>query len=152
MRWDEINLDKKIWAVPAHRMKAGREHRVPLSKRATAILIRLSEGRSGDFVFPGQHHGKPLSNKAMELMLRRMKIENATVHGFRSSFRDWAGNSTNFPREVVETALAHVVGDRAEQAYRRSDALEKRRKLMETWASYCTAAPGQKVVPFRGKA
>ena len=127
MRWDEIDLDKKIWTVPAHRMKAGREHRVPLSQRATDILVRLSEGRSGDFVFPGQRRDKPLSNMAMEMMLRRMKIENATVHGFRSSFRDWAGNETGYPRELIETALAHVIGDKAEQAYRRSDALEKRR-------------------------
>ena len=152
MRWDEIDLDKKVWTVPAHRMKAGREHRVPLSQRATDILARLSEGRSGDFVFPGQRRDKPLSNKAMELMLRRMKIENATVHGFRSSFRDWAGNETGYPRELIETALAHVIGDKAEQAYRRSDALEKRRQLMEAWASYCAADPTEKVVPFRGKA
>ena len=152
MRWDEIDLDKKIWTVPAHRMKAGREHRVPLSQRATDILARLSEDRSGDFVFPGQRRDKPLSNMAMEMMLRRMKIENATVHGFRSSFRDWAGNETGYPRELIETALAHVIGDKAEQAYRRSDALEKRRQLMEAWASYCTADPTQKVVPFRGKA
>ena len=152
MRWDEIDFDKKVWTVPAHRMKAGREHRVPLSQRATGILARLGEDRSGGFVFPGQRRDKPLSNKAMELMLRRMKIENATVHGFRSSFRDWAGNETGYPRELIETALAHVIGDKAEQAYRRSDALEKRRQLMEAWASYCTADPTQKVVPFRGKA
>ncbi len=137
MRWEEVDLAKKIWTVPAHRMKAGREHRVPLSKRATVILVRLTEQRSGDFVFPGQRRDKPLSNMAMEMMLRRMKIENATVHGFRSSFRDWAGNETSYPRELIETALAHVIGDKAEQAYRRSDALEKRRSLMEAWADYC---------------
>ena len=145
MRWDEIDLDKKIWTVPANRMKAGREHRVPLSQRATTILVRLTEGRSGDFVFPGQRQDKPLSNMAMEMMLRRMKIENATVHGFRSSFRDWAGNETVYPRELIETALAHVIGDKAEQAYRRSDALEKRRKLMEAWAAYCERATGNVV-------
>jgi integrase len=132
-------------------MKAGREHRVPLSQRATDILVRLAEQRSGNFVFQGQRRDKPLSNMAME-MLRRMKIQNATVHGFRSSFRDWAGNETGYPRELIETALAHVIGDRAEQAYRRSDALEKRRKLMEAWASYCTASPFEKVVSFRNKA
>jgi integrase len=152
MRWDEIDFEKKVWTVPAHRMKAGREHRVPLSQRATDILARLGEGRSGDFVFPGQRRDKSLSNMAMEMMLRRMKIKNATTHGFRSSFRDWAGNETSYPRELIETALAHVIGDKAEQAYRRSDALEKRRQLMEAWASYCTADPAQKVVPFRGKA
>ena len=148
MRWGEIDLGKKIWRVPAHRMKAGREHRVPLSQRATDILAILGEARSGDFVFPGQRGDKPLSNMAMEMMLRRMKIENATVHGFRSSFRDWAGNETSYPRELIETALAHVVGDKAEQAYRRSDALEKRRQLMEAWAAYCAADPTQKVVPM----
>jgi integrase len=136
VRWPEIDLDKKIWTVPADRMKAGREHRVPLSPRALAILRQLAKVRVSDFVFAGRARNKPLSNMAMEMVLRRMKIEGATVHGFRSSFRDWAGNVSNFPREVVETALAHVIGDKAEQAYRRSDALEKRRKLMEAWAAY----------------
>ena len=149
MRWDEIDLDKKIWTVPAHRMKAGREHRVPLSQRATAILVRLTEQRSGDFVFAGQRRGEPLSNKALETMLRRMKIENATVHGFRSSFRDWAGNETGYPRELIETALAHVIGNQAEQAYRRSDALEKRRNLMEAWANYCEPKRTINVVRMR---
>ena len=137
MQWSEIDIDKKIWTVPANRMKAGREHRVPLSPRAVAILSQLEKPRTGDLVFPGQARNKPLSNMAMEMMLRRMKVNNATVHGFRSSFRDWAGNVSNFPREVVETALAHVIGDKAEQAYRRSDALEKRRQLMDAWAAYC---------------
>jgi len=149
MRWEEIDLDKKIWTVPAHRMKAGREHRVPLSKRATAILVRLTGARSGDFVFPGQRRDKPLSNMAMEMMLRRMKIENATVHGFRSSFRDWAGNETGYPRELIETALAHIIGDKAEQAYRRSDALEKRRELMEAWAGYCEPKRLANVLPMK---
>jgi integrase len=146
MRWSEIDLDKKIWTVPASRMKAGREHRVPLSPRAVAILLKLEKQKSGEFVFPGQARNKPLSNMAMEMVLRRMKIEDATVHGFRSSFRDWAGNVSNFPREVVETALAHVIGDKAEQAYRPSDALEKRRKLMEAWGTYCAMPKGGKVV------
>ena len=137
MRWTEVDIDKKIWTVPANRMKAGREHRVPLSPRAVAILCQLEKLKAGEFVFPGQARGKPLSNMAMEMVLRRMKIDDCTVHGFRSSFRDWAGNVSSFPREVVETALAHVIGDKAEQAYRRSDALEKRRKLMEAWALYC---------------
>ena len=137
MRWQEIDLAKKIWTVPADRMKAGREHRVPLSARAVAILRQLEKLKTGDFVFAGQARNKPLSNMAMEMVLRRMKIEGVTVHGFRSSFRDWAGNVSNFPREITETALAHVVGNKAEQAYRRGDALEKRRKLMDAWASYC---------------
>jgi integrase len=149
MHWSEIDLDKKIWTVPANRMKAGREHRVPLSPRAVDIFRQLEKLRTGEFVFPGQARGKPLSNMAMEMILRRMKIENATVHGFRSSFRDWAGNVSNFPRELVETALAHVIGDKAEQAYRRSDALEKRRKLMDAWAAYCAAPRTGSLVAFR---
>jgi integrase len=149
MRWPEIDLDKKTWTVPAARMKAGREHRVPLSPRAVAILRKLEKLKAGQFVFPGQARNKPLSNMAMEMVLRRMKIEDATVHGFRSSFRDWAGNVSNCPREVVETALAHVIGDKAEQAYRRSDALEKRRKLMEAWAAYCEPRAKSNVVTIR---
>lgn len=149
MQWSEIDLDRKIWTVPATRMKAGREHRVPLSPRAVTILGQLEMVKAGEFVFPGQTRNKPLSNMAMEMILRRMKIENATVHGFRSSFRDWAGNVSNFPRELVETALAHVIGDKSEQAYRRSDALEKRRKLMDEWAEYCSAPPFGQVVSSR---
>jgi integrase len=145
MRWEEVDLGKKLWTVPAHRMKAGREHRVPLSGRAISILRALEKVRSGPFVFPGQVRGKPLSNMAMEMVLRRMKLD-VTVHGFRSSFRDWAGNVSSFPREVVETALAHVIGDKAEQAYRRSDALEKRRKLLEAWAQYCEPKSSANVV------
>lgn len=145
-RWSEIDLDKKIWTVPANRMKAGREHRVPLSSRAVSIIKQLAKLKAGEFVFPGQSPKRPLSNMAMEMVLRRMEIEGATVHGFRSSFRDWAGNVTSFPREIVETALAHVIGDKAEQAYRRSDALEKRRKLMEAWASYCEPRKSGNVV------
>jgi integrase len=149
MQWSEIDLEKKNWTVPANRMKAGREHRVPLSSRAVAILRQLEKPRTGDLVFPGQARNKPLSNMAMEMMLRRMKIHDATVHGFRSSFRDWAGNVSNFPRELVETALAHVIGDKAEQAYRRSDALEKRRKLMDAWAAYCASPKTGSVIAFR---
>src|SRR6266851_3254214 len=149
MQWSEIDLDTKVWTVPANRMKAGREHRVPLSPRAVAILRQLEELKAGEFVFPGQARDKPLSNMAMEMILRRMKIHNATVHGFRSSFRDWAGNESNFPRELIETALAHVIGDKAEQAYRGSDALEKRRKLMDAWANYCLTPRTAKVVQMR---
>jgi hypothetical protein len=112
-------------------------------------LKHMAKLKTGDFVFPGHGRGKPLSNMAMEMVLRRMKIENATVHGFRSSFRDWAGNVTNFPREVTETALSHVIGDKAEQAYRRSDALDKRRKLMEAWAAHCEPRASANVVHMR---
>jgi integrase len=96
-----------------------------------------------------QVRDKPLSNMAIEMVLRRMKIQNATVHGFRSSFRDWAGNVSNFPREITETALAHVIGDKAEQAYRRSDALEKRRKLMDAWSAYCEPKETANIVHMR---
>ena len=148
MGWSEVDLDKKIWTVPANRMKAGREHRVPLSERAVAILRQLAEIKTGDFVFPGQRKNRRLSNMAIFMMLRRMKAD-VTVHGFRSSFRDWAGNETSYPRDLIETALAHVIGDKAEQAYRRSDALEKRRKLMEAWASYCEPKANSNVLQLR---
>jgi integrase len=151
MRWSEIDFQPAVWSLPAERMKAGRPHRVPLSTRAVAILRELKKSKRGEFVFAGRTPGEPLSPTAMKAGLRRMKVE-VTVHGFRSSFRDWAGNETPTPREIVETALAHAVGDTTEQAYRRSDALEKRRQLMEAWADYCTAAPAQKIVPFRKRA
>jgi integrase len=109
--WPEIDRKAKVWTVPAERMKSGREHRVPLTARALEILDRVETIRAGDYVFPGQRRGRPLSAMAMEMMLRRMKVENATVHGFRSSFRDWAGECTSFPREVAEGALAHTIGD-----------------------------------------
>ncbi|MGH6842728.1 MAG: tyrosine-type recombinase/integrase [Methylocella sp.] len=136
-RWLEIDAGAKVWTVPAARMKAGREHRVPLSGQAIAILENLASHETGDFVFPGHTHAKPLSNMAFEMLLRRMKIEGVTTHGFRSSFRDWAGDKTAFPREIAEAALAHVAGDATEQAYRRGDALEKRRALMGAWGAFC---------------
>ena len=135
--WDEFDIKSAVWTIPAARMKSGRVHRVPLSDRAVAIIKKLEKMRSAEFVFPGRKADRPLSNMSMEMVLRRMKIEDSTMHGFRSSFRDWVGNETHFPREVAEAALAHVVGDAAEQAYRRGDALEKRRELMEAWANYC---------------
>ncbi len=152
-RWSEIDLAAQVWTVPAARMKATREHRIPLSERALAILERLSEARTGELVFPGQRAGRPLSVMAMEMLLRRMDQDAVTVHGFRSAFRDWAGNETHFPREVAEAALAHVVGDKAEQAYRRGDALEKRRALMSAWASHCgEPGAGSNVVAMKIKA
>jgi integrase len=135
-RWPEMDIASKVWTVPAEQMKAGREHRVPLCPRALAILESVSKFRVSEFVFPGERTRKPLGHSALYAVLRRVEAE-ASVHGFRSSFRDWAGNETNFPREVAEAALAHAVGDKSEQAYRRSDALEKRRKLMIAWANYC---------------
>jgi integrase len=130
-------------------MKAGREHRVPLSRRALKIVKAMHEARNGDFVFPGQRPGKPLSVMALEMVLRRMKIENATVHGFRSAFRDWAAECTHFANEVCEMALAHSVGSKVEAAYRRGDLFEKRRKLMGAWAAYCATPETGKIVAFR---
>ncbi len=123
-------------------MKAGREHRVPLSTRAMEILQEMTTVREeGDLVFPSRS-GRPLSNMAMEMLLRRMKVGNVTVHGFRSSFRDWAAEETPFAREMAEAALAHVVGDTTERAYRRGDALEKRRQLMQAWAGFLSSRGG----------
>jgi integrase len=147
-RWDEIDFKQQLWTVSAVRMKGGREHRVPLSGRALAILEKLAEAKTGEFVFPGQRRGKPLSSMALEMVLRRMELQAVTVHGFRSAFRDWAGDCTSFPREVAEAALAHVAGDATERAYRRSDALEKRRKLMDAWAQYLESGAGGKVIPL----
>jgi integrase len=140
MTWDEVDLQRELWIVPAVRMKGGREHRVPLSPRAVELVQQMERLRSHDGrdcpVFPGAKGGRPMSNMAMEMTLRRMGRGDITVHGFRSSFRDWAGECTHFPREVAEAALAHLVGDATERAYRRGDALAKRRALMEAWAEY----------------
>jgi integrase len=135
MRWDEINFEQKLWGIPSHRMKAGREHRVPLSARAVAILEKQREHAVGDHVFTGFGQGH-LSSKSMIGFLRKMGIKES-VHGFRSTFRNWCGDKTHFDRETIETCLAHQVGNEVERAYRTSDALEKRRAVMEAWASYC---------------
>jgi integrase len=143
-RWPEIDLKTKIWTVPPARMKAGREHRVPLSGRAVAILEAARKLRrdDSDVVFPGQSAEGCLSNMAMAAVLKRMKRDDITVHGFRSSFRDWAGEVSSFPNEVCEMALAHAIRDKAEAAYRRGDLFEKRRALMEAWAAYCEPPVG----------
>jgi integrase len=146
-RWDEVNLEACVWTVPAARMKAGREHRVPLSAPAVEILRQMEHKRLGEYVFPGMRSGRPLSVMALEMVLRRMKVD-VTVHGFRSAFRDWAGERTHFPREVAEAALAHLVGDAVERAYRRGDALEKRRKLMDAWSNFFDQKSGPNVVPL----
>jgi integrase len=132
--WAEVDLDQALWTIPADRMKARRDHRVPLSAPALAILQRLYEARSGDFVFPGGKPGKGLSNMAFLTLLRRMQRHDLTAHGFRSTFKDWATEQTGFPNEVSEMALAHAVGDKVEAAYRRSDLFDKRRQLMAEWA------------------
>jgi integrase len=145
-RWAEIDRDAKVWTVPAARMKAGVEHRVPLSAAAMEILERLAGIRTGELLFTGQRRGGQLSNSGVALIVP----DGATIHGFRSAFRDWCGNETNFPRELAEAALAHRTGDSTEQAYRRGDALEKRRALMESWAAFCgPVAAGVNVVPLR---
>jgi integrase len=148
-RWEEIDFGKAIWIIPASRMKVGKEHRVPLSNRSIAILTALQENRTSDFVFPGTTRGRPLSGMAMAMQLRRMKLQDITVHGFRSTFRDWAGETTSFSREVCEQALAHTIGNKTEAAYRRGDLFEKRLKLMEAWASYCEPKPSNNVPMVR---
>lgn len=135
--WAEVDLDKGTWTIPADKMKAGKEHRVALSVPAIELLRSLP--RRGEFVFPGLKRGSHLSNMAMENVLRRMKVKPFTVHGFRSSFRDWCAEQTDYPRELAEMALAHTVGSEVERAYLRSDGLERRRKLMEDWAAYVAA-------------
>jgi integrase len=147
-RRDEMDFEGKVWTVPAGRTKAAREHRIPLSERAVDILREMEAERTGEFVFPGQRPGRPLSGMAFEMLLRRINSPY-TAHGFRSSFRDWAGNETLFTRELAEHALAHVIGDKAEQAYRRSDALARRRELMDAWAKHCEGAAGENVVAFK---
>ncbi len=151
-RWPEIDFETKIWTVPAARMKAQRDHRVPLPKRALEILREQHQTRLSDdgFVFGGQKVGKPLSTNAMDALLQeRMKFPQFTIHGFRATFKDWSADMTHHQREVIEAALAHVIGDKAEQAYRRTDALEKRRWLMEDWADYIDGAAGRVVAMER---
>ena len=148
-RWEEFDLDRAVWTVPSERMKGGREHRVPLSRRALEIVKAMYKAHNSDFVFAGQKLGKPLSATTLLMLLRRMKIEDATVHGFRSAFRDWAAECTNFSNEVCEAALAHTIGNKVEAAYRRGDLLDKRGKLMDAWAAYCATPNAGKVVAFR---
>ena len=147
-RWEEIDFDARVWTIPAERTKAAREHRIPLSGRVVSILREMEATRTGGYVFPGRRPGCPLNGTAFEVLLRRIGSPY-TAHGFRSSFRDWAGNETHFPRELAEHALAHVIGDRAEQAYRRSDALQRRRELMDAWANYCEGGAGDNVLAFK---
>ena len=147
-RWTEFDLDAGLWTIPAERMKARREHRVALSKRALAIVSELDKTRTSEFVFPGQKPNRPLSNMAMLMLLERMGRRGAiTSHGFRSTFSDWASEVSPYSSELRETALAHAIGNKAEAAYRRGDALEKRRAMMESWAQWCEPKAGN-VLPF----
>jgi integrase len=142
-RWDEIDFAERLWTVPGERMKAGKEHRVPLSDAALAILDEMQKVHHSDFVFPGQRVGRPLSVTAMLKVLIRMGRADLTVHGFRAAFTDWAAERTNFPAEVREMALAHTVSDKVEAAYRRGDLFEKRRQLAEAWARFCEGPPAE---------
>ncbi|WP_270937193.1 tyrosine-type recombinase/integrase [Falsiroseomonas oryzae] len=153
-RWSEIDLARGVWVVPGDRMKAGREHRVPLSAAAVAILRTMADLRDAEapdpLVFPGLRQGKPLSENTLNEVLKRMKRPDLTVHGFRSTFRDWAAERSQFPRELAEKALAHVLGDATEAAYQRGDMFEKRRRMMDAWAEFCArAAKPAEVVPLR---
>lgn len=143
----EIDLTKSVWTIPADRMKGGREHRVPLSPAAVKVIKVQPEGT---YLFSGGKEGAPLSNMAMLQLLKRMGRDDLTVHGFRSTFRDWAAECTSYPGEVCEMALAHAISDKAEAAYRRGDLFEKRRQLMLDWAKYCDTPKGE-VVPIARK-
>jgi integrase len=144
--WGEIDLAGRVWTIPGKRMKAGREHRVPLSARAVEIIEKMAAIRHSDLVFPGRH-GQLSRTACAELV-----PAGATIHGFRSSFRDWCGEETNFPSEIAEGALAHSTGDATERAYRRGDALEKRRALMDAWAQFIAAKSVDNVVMWRPQA
>ena len=141
-QWPEFDFDTAIWTVPAERMKTGTEHRVPLTKEMITILEPL-KAMNSDYVFEGQKRHKPLSDMAMLMLLRRMKIEGVTVHGFRSTFRDWASEAAQAPREIAEMSLSHNIGNTVERAYARSDLLDRRRALIERWTQYVTGEQGQ---------
>ena len=138
MAWYEVDFEHKLWTVPGERIKAGKEHRVPLSDAAMQLLESLKDTKLADtdIVFPSTRDHKPLSDMTLTAVLRRMKRDDITVHGFRSSFRDWAAEATDYPQEMAEMALAHIVGNKVEAAYRRGDMLEKRRAMMQAWASF----------------
>lgn len=135
-RWDEFDLATAIWRIPAERMKAGKEHRIPLSPSAVTLLKHMQAIKQNEFVFPGQRKNRPLSNMAILQLLKRMGRSDLTAHGFRSTFRDWIGETTHYPREVAEAALAHLLKDKAEAAYARGDLFEKRTSMMSAWSKY----------------
>jgi integrase len=147
--WDEIDLKAAVWTIPGSRTKSGREHRVPLSDRALAILEELPRVEGNRYLFIGARRGHALSDQSMRRLLQAV-APDATVHGFRSSFADWASEQTAFARETIEAALSHAVGDSTERAYRRGDVIEKRRRLMAAWADYCGRPPASgDVVPMQ---
>lgn len=147
-KWGECDLDQRIWIIPPERMKGGKEHRVPLSKDVITLMQNLPRFEGCPFVFPSRQ-GKPLSDMSISAVCKRMRVD-AVPHGFRSTFRDWCAENTNFPREVAEAALSHTVGNAVEAAYRRGDLLDKRRQLMDAWADYIRKpAGGNKAIPVR---
>lgn len=148
----EFDLAEAVWTVPGERMKGGKPHRVPLSPAAVALVRERIEAVGTGYLFPGLRRDKPLSNMTMTLVMRRMGLGKFTVHGFRSAFRDWAGDRTTFPGEVAEAALAHVAGDEVVQAYRRGDALDLRRQLMDAWAAYCDPTGSAQVIAMIARA
>lgn len=147
--WKEFDFDAALWTIPAARMKAGTAHRVPLAHEALGLLAGIKPEAGGGYVFPSRTEGRPLSGMAMLMVLRKIGHPELTVHGFRSTFRDWCAEETHFPNIVAEQALAHTVGDKVEAAYRRGDLLDKRRALMRDWASYCTTKAAENVIPLR---
>lgn len=147
--WPEIDLENKVWTIPADRMKSGREHQVPLLGQALALLRDMAKLHVSDFVFPGYRNGRPLGDATLRVLVRNVGTPDLTVHGFRSTFRDWCGDHTRYPREVAEAALGHLVGDQVEQAYRRGTAFEQRRILMADWAAFCEPRTGETVVAMR---
>ncbi|MBA2660089.1 MAG: integrase arm-type DNA-binding domain-containing protein [Nitrosospira sp.] len=145
--WEEVNLKDKVWVIPAERMKAGKEHRIPLSDSAIAVLKQMDQSRQ--LIFPGRDEGKPLSDMSLTAVLRRMDRGDLTAHGFRSTFRDWASESTAYPQHVAEMALAHSIGSKVEAAYRRGDLFTKRTRMMEDWARFCNQTQSGAVVPLK---
>ena len=150
-KWPEADEKNAVWTIPAERMKAKRLHRVPLSNRCIDILGEVRQlGAGSEYIFPGRSEGKPLSNMALMMALRRMKLP-VTTHGFRSSFRDWAGEKTSFPGDVAEMALAHAIKNKVEAAYRRGDLFDRRKLLMDAWAEYVTGQKKRKHVNGTGR-
>lgn len=148
--WEEFDLEAGIWIVPPERMKAGKEHRIPLPEKAIQLLKKQKELFPTGYAFPGMKEGKPLSDMSLTAVLRRMEQNEITVHGFRSSFRDWAAESTAYPNEMVEMALAHTIGNKVEAAYRRGDLFEKRRRMMQDWSNFCdTVIKAGEVIPLK---
>jgi len=149
LRWPEIDFGAATWTIPAQRMKMDKEHRVPLSEPAIELLRGSYTEAHNDHVFIGQQAGRRLGDRVLAEVLARMGRTDITVHGFRSTFRDWAAETTAFPNHVVEQALAHAIGNAVERAYRRGDLFEKRRAMMQAWADYCTRPADGAVVPMR---